>query len=313
MKRFIQKVALYVALLFGISVVLSVLFFNLVSPQYQYNYNASITEKIERLNSLDGPKIILVGNSNLAFGIDSAAIEQQFGMPVVNLGLHGDMGNAFHEKMATYNIGEGDIVVVCHTTYADESKIVDYSLAWITIEDHLEYLRLLNSRDYWDMLCAFPHYVKESVKLWVTGDGNTEPKPPYSRLCFNAYGDVSTPRNENKFVFRKGTLNIPNINANCTDRLNEFNRYCRERGASLVVASYPIASGEFTPAKEEYVAFQKRLDEKLDCEIISNFTDYFIDYSYFYDTKYHLTDEGVAIRTQQLIQDLKNWRDNSHQ
>jgi hypothetical protein len=305
MKRFLQKVALYVLILFVLSLGGSALFFACIAPQYRYNYNASVVEKMERLES---PKIILVGNSNLAFGIDSAKIQQEMGMPVVNLGLHGGMSNAFHENMAKGNIGEGDIVVVCHTTYSDNGKIDDYPLAWLTVENHLEYLRLLPAADYWDMLCAYPNYVWESVKLWATNSGNTPPKPPYSRLCFNEYGDVATPRNENKMVFRKGTVTVPNINDNCTERLNAFWQYCRERGADMVVAGYPIASGEFTPPQEDYVAFQKRLDDKLDCDIISDFTDYFIDYRYFYDTKYHLTDEGVAIRTEQLITDLKRWQ-----
>ena len=33
-------------------------------------------------------------------------------MQVVNLGLHGDLGNAYHEQIAKLNINEGDIVVV---------------------------------------------------------------------------------------------------------------------------------------------------------------------------------------------------------
>lgn len=307
MKQFIKKVALYFAIIFVISTISSVLFYIIVVPQYRYNYNASVIDKLERLQKLDSPKIILVGNSNLAFGIDSARIEKKLGMPVVNLGLHGGMGNAFHEKMATFNIGEGDIVVLSHTNYSDESIIDDNSLAWITIEDHLEYLRLLNQKDYWKMLCAYPHYVKESVKLWISGTGNTVPNPPYSRLSFNEYGDVNIPRSESHFTFKKDTMGVPNINDNCTNRINEFYKYCIQRGAHLVVAAVPIGDGPFTPAKEKYVEFQKQLDEKLDCPIISDFTDYFIDYSYFYDTKWHLTTEGADIRTDQLIKDLQNW------
>ena len=49
---------------------------------------------------IEEPKIILIGNSNLAFGIDSEKIENSVGMPVVNLGLHGSLGNEFHESMA---------------------------------------------------------------------------------------------------------------------------------------------------------------------------------------------------------------------
>ena len=76
----------------------------------------------------------------------------------------------------------------------------------------------------------------------------------------------------------------------------------------MAVAAYPVAYGEFTPSASEYETFQNELQNKLDFEVISDFTDYFIPYEYFYDTKYHLTDEGVDIRTEQLIKDIKNWK-----
>lgn len=45
----------------------------------------------------------------MAFGFQSEQIEEAFGLPVVNLGLHGGLGNAFHEEMAKINVCEGDI------------------------------------------------------------------------------------------------------------------------------------------------------------------------------------------------------------
>ena len=37
-------------------------------------------------------------------------------------------------------------------------------------------------------------------------------------------------------------------------------------------------------------------------------------YDYFYDTKYHLTEEGAKVRTKQLIMDLKRWmEEKSHE
>lgn len=307
MKRFIKKVSLYFLFLLFLIISLSIVFFSVIVPQYKYNYNAALSDKIERLESIEEPKIILVGNSNLAFGVNSETIEREIGMPVVNLGLHGSMGNAFHEKIATFNINKGDIVVICHTSYSDDNKIEDYPLAWITFEDNFHAYRLLGSKDYWGMLCAYPNYVKEAFQLWITRRGNSKPSGVYSRLSFNKYGDVALSRPENEFEFGPGTITVPEINNNCTIRINKFNKYCEKQGARLVIAGFPIASGEYTPPQENFVDFQNELDKKLECDIISNFTDYFIEYKYFYDTKYHLTDEGVSIRTAQLISDLKNW------
>ena len=93
-----------------------------------------LLDKSARLKSIDGSKIVLIGDSNVSFGFQSELIEQAYGIPVVNMGLHGGLGNAFHEEMAKINVHEGDIYVICHHTFADNGKIDDTELAWITLE-----------------------------------------------------------------------------------------------------------------------------------------------------------------------------------
>ena len=78
---FFLKCGILLLLLFGFC-------FFMVMPQYEGNYQAATQDKVRLLKQTKGPKIVLIGNSNLAFGIDSAQIEQAFGMPVVNMGVN---------------------------------------------------------------------------------------------------------------------------------------------------------------------------------------------------------------------------------
>ena len=312
MKKFLTKILIFILIIaisasavVGYKVVV-------IGNQYSGNYQASIIDKVNRLNSIDEPKIILVGNSNLAFGIDSERIEQEIGMPVVNLGLHGGMNNEFNEKVAKQNINEGDLVVVCYTSYSDDGKITDPALAWITIEDNFNLWSLISVQNYPDMIWHYKEYFKDCYDLWKSESGNMYATHSYSRDAFNEYGDVvvRTPGGyaERSTIFNQTSLSVPGINDTCINRLNRFNKYVLSKGADLAVAAYPVAYGEFTPSASEYETFQNELQNKLDFEVISDFTDYFIPYEYFYDTKYHLTDEGVDIRTEQLIKDIKNWK-----
>ena len=82
----------------------------IIGSQHEDGYCASLIDKAARLESINDPKIILVGNSNLSFGMDSRRVQEALNMPVVNLGLHGGLGNAFHEDIAKLNINSGDIV-----------------------------------------------------------------------------------------------------------------------------------------------------------------------------------------------------------
>lgn len=308
MKRFIKNCIVFMAIA-AVSTVFAVFLFLLsIRPMYKYTFVASAGDKIRRLESIKRPKIILVGNSNLAFGIKSYMIEDELNMPVVNLGLHGSLGQRFHEEMAKYNIGKGDIVIVCHTWDDDNNKIQDHSLAWITIENHFHLYRLCRF-DIFGMIRAFPAYFR---RVWgnfkwkedkdmstITGD--------YDYIFFDIHGDFARPRPIPISQYKEGNVafKIPIINDKCAKRLNKAALYCKKRGATLVVAGYPQPYGRFTPDKQLFIDAWQTIKDKLDFPVISNIEDYFFPYSYFWNTGYHLTDIGAAKRTERLISDIK--------
>lgn len=311
MKKFVLKLGILIAALLITGSILFLICIQL-PPQYETAYNASIIDKLERLMGMEEPKIVLVGDSNVAFGIRSDIMERELEMPVVNLGLHAGLGNAFHEEMAKMKISEGDLVLVCHSEFSDDGRTPNPDLVWITFDNHFSLLRLIQLVDSKAMIKAFPNFFMKQIGKWITGTGNQKIEGAYSRAVFNEYGDVVYERPENEYVFTEGSVVVPTISDICAARLNKLNEYCEERGAVLVIAGYPIAEGPFTPKTEEYQRFQQELAEKLECEIISDYTDYFIDYKYFYDTPLHLTSEGAVIRTEQLISDIRRyWRNYS--
>ncbi len=312
MAKFVKKILLFMLVFILASAVVVAFDCFVVGSQYKQNYQASILDKIERIESIDEPKIILIGHSNLSFGMNSQILEEAIGMPVVNLGLHGGLGNAFHEEMARQYVREGDIVVICHSTYSDDDALVDPSLVWVTYDYNPQVTQFIREKDYLQLIKAYPYYLRSSYMLWLRGAGNEDEGTSYSRNSFNEYGDIVYKPEEGHIAdnsfFAGAWVEFPGINDTCTDRLNELNRYITGQGASMVVAGYPIAYGEYSDfTEEDFADFQMRLDEELDCDIISDFTDYFFPYEYFYDTVLHLTAEGADARTAQLISDIENW------
>ena len=288
-------------------------FISAVVPGYEGEYTAGLIDKVEKLENTLGPKIVLIGNSNLAFGINSKKIEEEMGMPVVNMGLHGGLGNAFSEEMAKINIEPGDIYVVCHTNYIDDSSTVDWALTWITVENKYKHWRLIRKQDMSHMIDAFPIYLKKCIELWAEGQSNQmRDDEYYYREVFNEYGDVA-PKREGS---RLDDLGIefgeycPGIDEACTERLNELTAYIEQKGAEMVVAGYPIIV-DGSPSEgflDDIEVFQIQLAEQLKCAVISDFREYCYDQKYFFDTIAHLNDEGVELRTEQLIRDLKAYR-----
>lgn len=276
-----------------------------VSGQFEEEYNAALIDKVERLKSIEEPKIVLLGNSNVAFGFQSELIENEFGMPVVNMGVHGGLGNMFHEEMARINVTEGDIYVLCHTSFDDPSVIADPVLAWTTVENNFELYEIFRKEDIWPMIKAYPTYLKKCLERYSEDYEMPPWDTVYARKAFNEYGDVGE-RTESVFE-TNSEIKLPQISEENITRINELAKWLRERGADLVVAGYPIAMGYKSPKKEEYIQFQKELEEVLKCDLISDYTDYMYEYECFLDTQHHLLSEPAADRTRQLIFDLREW------
>lgn len=282
--------------------------FVIVMPQYLLNYQASLIDKNERLCSLDEAKIVLVGNSNWAFGVDSQKLEEAMGMPVVNMGMHGGIGNPFNEQAAVQNIHEGDIVIISYSNFADGDIIKNPELAWITIENHPALWKYIRLKDWSSMIKAYPTYLKDCLDLWSQGIGNMDSGTEYSRLQFNEYGDNIYDRPA--LVISDEELaeaHIPEIGDETIDRLNKLNQTLQEKGATLLVTPYPTPVTSYTPPVEEYVAFSDQIEERLDFPLIGRYEDYRMDKNLFYNTYLHLNNEGKQLRTQMLIDDLQEY------
>ena len=305
MKRFLRNVLLLAGIVLLLVYALPMA---VVAPQFLGHYTAALNTKVERLRSVNEPKIILIGNSNLIYGMDSALLETLTGMPVVNMGFHGGMGNAFHERMARLNTNAGDIVIVSHLTYADDGKIQDANLIWPTLENHFSLYRLMRAQDLAPMANAYPKYLKDAFRCYVTGTGNRQSEWGLFRTsAFNEWGDIFVERTHQALDWTV-KLPMPEINDTCTNRLNRLNRYVHKQGATLLVAGFPIYYQNEPGAKESLAAFDDALQAALDCAVISDFSEYLYPPELFYDTEFHLTSEGAEIRTRQLARDILAWR-----
>ena len=87
-----------------------------IPNQYTQTYVGALEGMFDRLNSIDEPKVIVVGGSNVAFGLRSDLMEQELGMPCVNFGLYGTIGTKAMLDLSKSNINKGDIVILATET-----------------------------------------------------------------------------------------------------------------------------------------------------------------------------------------------------
>ncbi|MBR0056240.1 MAG: hypothetical protein IJP66_02825, partial [Kiritimatiellae bacterium] len=287
----------------------------LLAPQrFQERYPAVLADKFNRLRSIDAPKVVVIGNSNVAFGIDSAVLREALGRPVVNAGLHAGFSGDFLERMALVNPRPGDIYVLCHARYDDGLRPTRPSYLLMAMEKNWRLYSMLRPGEALEMLRGVPGYLRAYID--DIAEAANHPKgqsscasattSAYSRRAFNADGDNVFPR-EARYRRDEKIAPPPGPTPETAHRINALAARLRRRGASLVVAGIPVAEGPKTAPPEEFAAFTAKLQSVLDCPVISNFADYIMPRELFFDNCMHLTREGAAVRTRLLADDLTAW------
>jgi hypothetical protein len=320
MKTFILKICLLSVLI--IAGGLPILLYNPPhEPVRDGHYIAAIIDKHRRLESTPPPRLIFVGGSNLAFGIDSQRIEKATGIPTINMGLHAGLSMPFMLKEVEPNLRKGDVVILCFEYNTDFLLAGDQKLQTFTVSifpGAVQYLdvpafargpvyRRLNNMRYYMM-----QYIESIQQTAVFGKpAKTAGEPgarenwPYSRAAFSERGDVVG------HLDREPPQNFANVGrlTNQDDdrfiaRLNEFARIANSRGASVYFMFPPCAQSIFEQNYREITKYRRVCAARLKVKILNTPEEFAYPDDQFFDTVYHLNKMGRDVRTTMTIQML---------
>ncbi len=286
--------------------------FALYSPaQYDNSFVGALDEKVERLYSIEEEKIVIVGGSSVAFGVDSALIEKYTGMPVVNFGLYAALGTKLMLDLSVDAINEGDIVII-----APELDAQTLSLYFSTettlqaFDGSPSLLTHVREENFFPLLGGIWNLAAEKYKYMTSGE-KPDPDGVYNSKNFNAYGDVVWERNENimSLYYDPNVMIDPDpsiISEDFVEYLNEYAARLEKKGAVVCFGFCPMNELGFEGGydSEKLDSFSLLLSEKLDISFMGDITDFVYAAGYFYDTNFHLNDAGVRVHTVNLLEGL---------
>ena len=271
---------------------------------------AALGDKYERLHSVKEPKLVVVGGSSVAFGLDSELLGRYTGREVVNFGLYATLGSKVMLDLSEDGLVAGDIVV-----FAPEPEAGTMSLffgaeaVWQAIDVYPALFDLIPEGDKEKLYAEFADYKDDKDKY----SAGVIPNPPgvYNRKSFNEFGDIAVERPYNLMAkgYDSNTTFSFDTGIISDDFIDYFNAYATrlaEKGVTVYFSFCPIneLALEEGVDGERLSAYQSYLDERLVCPIISDIEDYVMEWGYFYDTNMHLNDAGVTVRTNMLIKDV---------
>ncbi len=283
----------------------------LLPPQYTNYFHGALDEKYERLNSIDERKIVVVGGSSVAFGLESEKLEEYTGLPVVNFGLYAALGTKLMLDLSRSGINEGDIVVLAPELDAQTMSMYFSSEETLKAvdDDYSMALRVRGADNKFSMIGSLFGHVCN--KLEFMRDGTPNPAGVYNSKNFNEYGDVEYDRPSNVLESYYDantliTLDESILEDEFIEYLNEYIEFCENRGASVYFSYCPMNELALAPGTtdESIAAFEATLRERIDCKHISDIEGYIMPAGYFYDTNFHLNDKGSLARTILLAEDI---------
>ncbi len=312
MKRRIVKslTALVLVLLLPVSVVLAG---GLLPSYYGESYYAELSSMYERLYQAEGKKLVLIGGSNISFGVDTALLEEtlaQYGYDytVCPFGLYAAVGASAMLELSKDALSSGDLVVLAVEPTNDTlSTYFGATAFWKCCEDAPQMLLHLNDSQKSAMIGNYIGYTQERVSIWQTGD---PPKAEgvYAKASFDESCNLVYPREGNAMALGYDTAAAVDfgdiqIEAAFAQQVNEFCAFAQSRGASVFWSFSPVNRAAVENA-DETGAFFLLCNKTFVCPVISAPADYLLDSGWFYDSNFHLNDAGAKVRTMQLAQDL---------
>lgn len=268
-----------------------------------------LSKKLEMASNLPSPKLVLAGGSATLFGLSARQMEQALGIPTINLATSAGLGVDYTLERTKEILRPGDIVLYPAeiSVLLDEKHGYAFFINFILGKDRryvqflplLERLRVYAAVSCWSIGNDFlnadcqPHQESEAVGV-------------YHSRAINEHGDQtmnSSPvpsaiANLQPFTF---TSTLPTYNMT---QVVQFAQWCKYHRIRFILGfsntlDFPQYHGD-----SNFEAYSRRMLQYFasrQVEVLGTPTDALMPRQYFFDTIYHLTQEGVQLRTQRML------------
>lgn len=311
MKRRAAIVAITLLLLLAMPAVLLAWGFGLPA-QYAESFMGELKHKAALLRETPGRRIVLIGGSGVAFGVDSALMERELpDYRVVNFGMYAALGTTAMLDLSEPYIREGDIVILLPEQQEQAlSDWFDPAILWQGLDGAFDLLRDLPGDKLLRLAGAFPEFAGQKFGYWLRGDA-PHPEGVYRRDSFNARGDVDSPlcaRNEMPGGWDEN-MPVRFDGKMMTDAfvrsVRSYARKLAARGATLWFGCCPMNAAAVQGRAEDIDRFYAELQSRLGIPLAGNPHDFLLDAPWFFDTNFHTNAAGKTVYTRELIRAIK--------
>jgi hypothetical protein len=305
---------------FTIAIALGVCIINGFFRSFRYDIiwiKNIMTKKEIYANNIKGNKLIFAGGSSTLFGIRTSDIQSRLDIPCANFGIHAglDIDYLLFETKNLLKSGDTVILTLEYPVFLYEGKFNNVTLDYILTYDR----NFFNSLSIWDRIrylaCISPIKLLVSIAKQLTfNPQDIKAGEDCSLTTLNENGDSTSNfghseaaiglRFSSPFDIQRGDFReTPGLKI-----IRDFNLWCLEHNIKFYVtyASTMYFSEYDSPQYRHYFNELQSYFAQHNIATIGAPHDFFFAKDYFYDTQYHLNQQGMTMRTNQLIDRINN-------
>ena len=280
---------------------------------YGDTYYAELSDMYQRLQQTQGQKVVIVGGSNVAFGLDVTYLEQLlaeqgFGYTVCSFGLYAAVGMPPMLDLSLATLSEGDVVILAMEPTSDTmSTYFGATAFWKCAEEDPRMLFSLQADRKSAMAGSYLQYLQDRIKL-VRSDEIPLPTDVYSKASFdeNCCMVYDRPGNIMALGYDTGSpvdFGSVKISGEFATLVNDYCQSAQGKGASVYLSFSPV-NRSAVKDEENISLFFDQCRTTFDCTIISDPNRYIMDSGWFYDNNFHLNTAGAKLRSFLLAEDI---------
>lgn len=310
MKKFLTTIGVFV----GVQVCIAAVCFQIGKTRAD-SYLGGIVAKEERLSEGSDARIILLGDSNVGFGIQSDIVQDATHREVINFGTHAGLGLDYALNAVEPHVRSGDTVVV---SYIFESLATDLANGEVETVTRLQCYSPSRRHYFGEALAEYNSkilgrdglriprtFVRQSMARIAIPDFDERTRNVASGFIESGdwTGHYGKPQESGKIH----EFCAP-IDQRILDRsirtLNSFCQACREKGATVVFSHAPTTRDNYERNGRQIRDLHNQLVARLDFPVIDEPGDLQYDRELFFDSRNHLTQEGGRLRSQLVGSEL---------
>ena len=268
---------------------------------FEYEY----LDKLNILKETTARKIVLVGGSNLIFGVNSTLLEDSLHVKVINTGLHGELALKFPIETVKQYLKPEDVMVLVleYDNFKGNFWLGEDYLSNVVATDYSRFIPYLDRHQLF--LCE-KNFFRTSFKNFAAEYTGKHDPSYYRRTDFDQKGDYTGHLNKPGKPFIPVTqLDTLTFNDEVIAYLDSISTELKKKNVTFLIGFPPLLNKGYE-AKKPFIEFVlRKLRKDQNIQLVGDPKDYIFTGEQIFDREYHLNKFGRDARTIQFLHDLE--------